>query len=336
MTQSSQKNQELHNLVASTCDGLLTMQQQQELNSLLSQRHDLVPEFMSLISIDHLLRQEGVQRYLALLGDECVTGSETVTKREVSAGGKQSIATPATTDWHRLWSILSPQVLAWSGSLAALVLISATIWSLLVPPSATILENHDALWADTINRQIGDGLGHDWLTIESGSSKLAFREGAFMTVEGPATFRILSSSSCELKQGSLSAYVPPEAIGFSVVMSDATVTDLGTAFRIDERIDGKTQLYVTEGRVRVDMAASRESLELQAGEIAEWSKSDLPRRRSTARIVPKTSGNVVFDNYHPASLGIGQYKHDDKIFVYLERPEAVLKHALRVDIMSQG
>ena len=252
--------------------------------------------------------------------------------------GRDSVSHSAcpNRDWAKLRSVFSSRMFAWSGVTAALLLVGATFWTLLAPPSATIIEAQDAIWANVQSMQNGEALGYRWRTLESGTAKIAFRQGATMTVEGPAAFRVLSSTSCELQEGALTAYVPEKAVGFSVAVGNASIVDLGTTFRVDTYADGKAIAYVTQGMVQIDLHGRKESLTLNAGQIAEWSKSARPQLLPADSVAPKTSGNMVFDTHQPSSLGIGQYKHDGRAFVFLECRETVLRHELRLDVKLSG
>lgn len=342
MKDDTPPRQQLRTLLAAASDGELSPGQREQLTLLLQGQHYLVSEYMALVSVDYLLRQEPVQRYLEVLIDSTENRFSVPLPAKVraekipSSGAKLSPSKPLSKDWTSLWSQFSRKTLAWSGALAVLLLVSAAVWPLLKPPSALIFENKDALWGDALARENGAALGDQWVTLATGSSKIAFRRGTTMTVEGPATFRILSADSCELKEGSLSAYVPEEAIGFRVALADANIVDLGTAFRVDKELEGKTRVYVSAGKVRVEPQNADNALTLQSGQIVEWSDSAPLQLSSSKNFVPTTSGKMVFDTYQPPSLGYAQYRHDDKIFVFLERPETVLQHDLRVDVMLTG
>ena len=298
-------------------------------------------EYLSEISVDHWLREEGVQRDLAVLLQEDHPTRQAHDSQEV-AGRPWEFAQTSTssrTAWGYLRGVFSenPRLPMWGGMLAALLLLGFGLTSLLRPSAANILASEDAIWSDMRSRQIGDSLGKHWVRLESGACKIVFREGAVLTLEGPTQFRVLSASRCEMKTGSLSAYVPQQAVGFKVELADATVIDLGTAFRIDEETNGKTRVYVTEGLVRIEPREKNATpLTLEAGTIAEWSPAVAPKIQPLDALVPKTSASVTFSTYHPTSLGFDQFEHNDEIFLFLERPEAVLQHELRVDVMNPG
>ena len=116
------------------------------------------------------------------------------------------------------------------------------------------------------------------LRLESGLAQIVFYNGARVVIEGPAEFRLVSSTEAVCVAGKLTAEVPPQARGFRVISPRFDVTDLGTSFGLNMK-GARAELHVFEGRVefRADLGATNQSLLAGHGAVAEGG--------STARLV---------------------------------------------------
>ena len=74
--------------------------------------------------------------------------------------------------------------------------------------------------------------------------------GATVYIEAPARFDAVSGNRLLLRNGRLSASVPPEGLGFTVDTPDAEVIDFGTEFSIEVE-SSASEVHVFEGLVRV-------------------------------------------------------------------------------------
>ena len=88
------------------------------------------------------------------------------------------------------------------------------------------------------------------LELSQGVVELTFDCGAQVTLEGPATLVLNSAWDATLPQGTLSAVVPTEAIGFRVSNPDVDVVDLGTEFSVVAQPGSATEVYVHKGKVQ--------------------------------------------------------------------------------------
>jgi hypothetical protein len=119
---------------------------------------------------------------------------------------------------------------------------------------AVMEDSIHAKWADidgTMERGTSILPGRKTLTLKEGCAKLVLDNNAQVTIEGPASFRILSGDQIELGYGKLYAIVPHEAIGFSVYTENAKIIDLGTEFGVQVDINGGTYLYVMRGSTKL-------------------------------------------------------------------------------------
>jgi hypothetical protein len=86
------------------------------------------------------------------------------------------------------------------------------------------------------------------LLISRGLAEIHFRCGARIVLEGPSALELVSAKSVRLTSGTLTARVPPTAIGFEVLSPHGKVIDLGTEFGVHSD-NGSTEVYVFEGKV---------------------------------------------------------------------------------------
>ena len=100
------------------------------------------------------------------------------------------------------------------------------------------------------------------LHLEVGLARLDFRNGATVTLQGPAEFEILSTDRTILTSGILTASIPESAVGFEVVTPTMDVVDLGTAFGVSVGADGETDVCVFEGEVEVSLTDGADTPQL--------------------------------------------------------------------------
>lgn len=89
------------------------------------------------------------------------------------------------------------------------------------------------------------------IELKQGSADVAFASGSQMSLSGNTSVRIDSPNSATLITGSLSAFVPPQAVGFTVQAAGFRVVDLGTRFSIQTTGKSGGYVHVQEGAVDV-------------------------------------------------------------------------------------
>ncbi len=132
----------------------------------------------------------------------------------------------------------------------------------------------DATWSDDsglVEQPVRDLAAGEPLHLDTGWAEIRFYSGAAVLVQGPARLRPQGENRLELLLGSITARVPPAAVGFTVETAEATLVDLGTEFGI--RVDGGRQLDVEvfDGRVRLELpgrSQQSDAMELGAGQAA--------------------------------------------------------------------
>ena len=79
---------------------------------------------------------------------------------------------------------------------------------------------------------------------------MKFDSGAEVTLEAPASIRLINSMKCELNNGTAVTYVPESALGFRIITPEADIVDYGTRFSVTVFEEtGETHTRVSEGKV---------------------------------------------------------------------------------------
>ena len=112
------------------------------------------------------------------------------------------------------------------------------------------------------------------IKLKSGIVRLDFFSGARVLLTGPAEFELISKDRAICRSGKLSAEVPPQARGFTIVTPEGEVRDLGTAFGMNVGTGG-SDIHVIEGEVEIP---GIEPKLLRKGEAMKLEKSGNSRR----------------------------------------------------------
>jgi len=152
----------------------------------------------------------------------------------------------------RPWRIAFPQRV--QAAAVVLLVILGAWWFSSTPshPLAHLVEARNARWASsTLPTEPGSALAAGRLSLAEGLARLRFRDGAEVTIEGPAELELITYQLCRLQSGSLVAHVPPLARGFTVLTQDATLIDHGTDFGINADRDGHASVRVLKGEIEL-------------------------------------------------------------------------------------
>lgn len=127
---------------------------------------------------------------------------------------------------------------------------------------ATLDDSSHAVWR--VPRQEPQ-LRRGSMTLEQGYAQLTFKQGTQVLIQAPCTFKLQSSNKMALENGSMTANVPSQAVGFTVQTSWATVVDYGTEFGLSTGQTNGAEVHVFEGNVGVgDATSSQVATEGQA------------------------------------------------------------------------
>lgn len=150
---------------------------------------------------------------------------------------------------------------------------------------------------------VGNPLTPGWLRLKSGLAQIEFYQGARVTLEGPAAFRLVSSSEAYCSSGKLSAHVPPQAKGFRIDTPKGTIVDLGTDFGLDLNTPA-AELHVFKGEVElheagVEMKPLREGQGMTLGGESRSIQANLAAFASLDAVGEKTmeSQRLAFENW---------------------------------------
>jgi hypothetical protein len=111
------------------------------------------------------------------------------------------------------------------------------------------------------------------LRIERGLAEIQFQCGARIVLEGPSVLELITSKSARLTSGTLTARVPPQAIGFEVLSPHGKVIDLGTEFGLHAD-NGSTEVYVFAGQVEA-LPAQESKVEVHTVNLTEHQSAQI-------------------------------------------------------------
>ncbi|MBI1367411.1 MAG: hypothetical protein GC162_02030 [Planctomycetes bacterium] len=155
-----------------------------------------------------------------------------------------------------------------AGALAALLALAAALLFVFLPstPHSPLPAPHaaapasfailsdlsdDAAFADG-DLSLGEGLTAP-IKLTAGKAQLMFQSTAVVDLTGPCELEMTGPNRGRLMRGSLDAFVPKDAHGFTVDLPGAVqVVDLGTAFNIHVDDHHRSTIHVTQGRVAVE------------------------------------------------------------------------------------
>jgi ferric-dicitrate binding protein FerR (iron transport regulator) len=133
---------------------------------------------------------------------------------------------------------------------------------------ALIKDSFSATWeGGDLTTAVGSRLADGNLHLAEGLATLKFDSGAEVTLEAPASIRLIDSMKCELTKGTAVTYVPDSALGFRIITPEADIVDYGTRFSVTVFEEtGETHTRVSEGKVKVEYRQSDQIIELIAGQ----------------------------------------------------------------------
>jgi hypothetical protein len=172
--------------------------------------------------------------------------------------------------FHRIWSAR----FKWRLLTASLVLACLVTWTVLarhagrrsrlpetvedgmplarVPGGnvAWLVNAQDCQWAEAESEMPGrDMKSGKQLRLLRGLAEIEFDRGARVILQGPANLELKSGSEALLHHGTLTARVPAQACGFTVLSPRGKVVDLGTEFGLSVDDAGATTVRVFTGVV---------------------------------------------------------------------------------------
>jgi len=294
---------ELRGLVEAICNGTVTSEQVERLNTLLAADEEAALFYATYVRMHGTL----LWRYR----DEIVVPlSETLPPRppaEVADPYRAYLPFPAchgmeqpASDWSYLarasYVLLAVValvafvgVLAWNrAEVAQQTAGPIRIVTIPKPPGvARIGDLADCRWApdsSVVADQSRVDIGQKF-KLESGLLEIAYDTGAKVILQGPVTYEISSANGGFLAFGRLTGHVTTDkARGFVVRTPTARVIDTGTEFGVEVNPQGITTSHVFRGSVRVELPPSRGHQE---------SVVQVVREREAVRVERDESGPVL-------------------------------------------
>ena len=328
----------LHELASAAMDGSATAAQHQELTELLRSNAAARDEYLTIVDL-----------HAVLAGDFPRSSSAAGTERSASI--------------DRSRRVLRPQ-LRWVSSTGVMFLATCLLIAVgwffsrgRVQPMnntnqmgsevqrlARVAQESGAVW-DSKKIEVGHWLGPEKIRLTSGIVRLEFDSGVEVTLQGPAEFELLSLTRMKLKDGLLTADVPPGAEGFTVDTPMAEVVDLGTSFGIDLRDDAHSNVSVFDGEVTVDardgsgkrLLGEGDSIQIRRDQtVAGLDLDPLPFERlwPIASGITGSTENMQFLPPWPRQIRF--VKSDNVIYLAVERRSMALTESLAVNISRPG
>ncbi len=166
---------------------------------------------------------------------------------------------------------------------------------------ARLTASKDCRWADgTSSANLGDHLGRGRsFELASGLAEITFDSGARVVVQGPSVIGLDSAWGITLRQGTLKATVPPQAIGFRVSNPAVEVVDLGTEFTMIADGGGVAEVLVLKGTVEAEPRAGdrQDSIVLNEKESLRFSPSGISAIADSERKFARFNQPFVLEKF---------------------------------------
>ena len=168
---------------------------------------------------------------------------------------------------------------------------------------ARVTASKDCVWTGAVV-QPNDSLARgQQIKISNGFVEITFDSGARVVLEGPASFEIDSAWDATLRQGTLSATVPPEAVGFTISNPSVEVVDLGTEFTMIAYASGGAEVLVQKGAVEATSreTADEQTIVLRENESRHFTSAGVSVVRDSEKKFARLSQTRALDRFVPAT-----------------------------------
>ncbi len=189
-------------------------------------------------------------------------------------------------------------------ALAASIVIGGTLWfrSPVVMDPVEYVAKITGLRAvgptDPVASKLGDFICRgERFELTEGFAEVTFDSGAVLVVEGPAILDANSPWDATLHQGSITASVPSQAIGFRISNPAVEVVDLGTEFSMVADGKGAANVFVLEGEVEAVPGSNsdREAILLRENESRRFAVSNVAGVEISEPILTQMDMPVSFE-----------------------------------------
>jgi hypothetical protein len=199
--------------------------------------------------------------------------------RDLAGHATRPTPAPAAQRRHRWpWAVAVALALSAAG-------VAVWLWPRPVPTAheetttavAVLARSVGARWAGPAVPSAGAALAPGTLRLEAGLAEVEFFGGARVILQGPAEFRLVSSSEAFCQSGRLTAEVPPHAAGFRLGTPRRDVVDRGTAFGLSVT-DAGAEVHVFHGTVELHGPAGPDGEGLTTGQAVALGADGAGRR----------------------------------------------------------
>ena len=121
---------------------------------------------------------------------------------------------------------------------------------------AWLINAQDCRWVGSDQKPGRDMRSGKLLRLEQGLAEIEFERGARIILQGRCGVELVSATTVRLLYGTLTARVPVQARGFTVLAPSGRIVDLGTEFGLSVADGGSTSVKVFTGLVEVFPLAS--------------------------------------------------------------------------------
>ena len=156
-------------------------------------------------------------------------------------------------------------LLCFAGRSLIVLAVCAALILMLVPLVSYVRANQVvAFLGDSVHAQWavppqGSELRPGAMSLEQGFVQLTFKKGAKVLLQAPCRFTLRSPSRMYLEEGSVTAKVPTQAVGFTVETRNSSIKDFGTEFGVSVNPALRTEVHVFRGLVQLIAAGQPRS-----------------------------------------------------------------------------
>lgn len=134
------------------------------------------------------------------------------------------------------------------------------------------------------------------LELVAGFAEITFDSGAVVLLEGPATLEVNSAWDSTLRRGTLTADVPPQAIGFRVLNRAVEVVDLGTSFSMVADGAGAAEVFVLQGEVEaMPRGPESETILLKTNESRRFARAQVTSLNNSEQMIERFNEPVPLE-----------------------------------------
>lgn len=285
MTLSASEN-ELTALIFNSLEGVATQEQLDELESRLktdSQARDIYQDFLIIYAILH---RTGSHLLAACDGPDGAPASLSSNDRvrEIERYARQQLETfleqehpksaSQSVNSHQ-WDIVEmvhdflQTVNRWVriavrtvkiGFVCGILILIGLIVSNLIKDRIIVATLRGAVNAQWETAPDKSELSRGWMALEQGCAEIAFKQGAQVIIQAPGRFRLISGGRMYLERGTVTARVPPEAVGFIIETPSSICEDFGTEFGVIVDASSQSEVHVFAGEISVASSIRKKPL----------------------------------------------------------------------------